>query len=357
MGIKLDIDMKAVSRINRELLAIRAELSDFDAVKCVAKDFDPVLDTLPAEVDALFDTAVAAAKAVDEDTLIDACHKIEAFFGFPPPDELVQNAEIPGGMYTNMVAQLKQLGNEDILPRAMELIPSVRLAAGLPPLVTPTSQIVGAQAVNCAIDEKNGKPLYTTKSVQFVNLVKGEYGRTPVPVDPAFREKITGSPIETNYDTSKHKMQPNPALEQCGGGPLAENEKEVLLLELFPMVAKDYLTRTKCARYAEEQEKIAAEKAARIASDRASQAAEKAALFATLSTVTGPTIDAPLPGRILKFLVKPGDQVTTRTDAFVLDAMKMENTITAEFEGVVKQLLAEVGDNVAAGQPIIELED
>ena len=357
MGIKLDIDMKAVSRINRELLAIRGELSDFDAVKCVAKDFDPVLDTLPAEVDALFDTAVAAARAVDEDTLIDACHKIEAFFGFPPPDELVKNAEIPGGMYTNMVAQLKQLGNEDILPRAMELIPSVRLAAGLPPLVTPTSQIVGAQAVNCAIDEKNGKPLYTTKSVQFVNLVKGEYGRTPVPVDPAFREKITGSPIETNYDTSKHKMQPNPALEQCGGVPLAENEKEVLLLELFPMVAKDYLTRTKCARYAEEQEKIAAEKAARVAADRASQAAEKAALFATLSTVTGPTIDAPLPGRILKFLVKSGDQVTTRTDAFVLDAMKMENTITAEFEGVVKQLLAEVGDNVAAGQPIIELED
>ncbi len=51
--------------------------------------------------------------------------------------------------------------------------------------------------------------------------------KTPVPVDPAFREKITGSPVETNFDTSKHQMQPNPALEQFGGVPLAENEKEV----------------------------------------------------------------------------------------------------------------------------------
>ena len=91
-----------------------------------------------------------------------------------------------------MVAQLKQLRAEEILPEAMKLIPEVRLAAGLPPLVTPTSQIVGAQAVNCALDIRAGKAKYTTTSNQFKSLVKGEYGKTPVPVDPAFREKITG---------------------------------------------------------------------------------------------------------------------------------------------------------------------
>ena len=74
---------------------------------------------------------------------MDACHKIEAHFGFPAPNELVKRAEIPGGMYTNMVAQLKQFKSEDLLEKAMELIPEVRLAAGLPPLVTPTSQIGG----------------------------------------------------------------------------------------------------------------------------------------------------------------------------------------------------------------------
>ncbi len=112
---------------------------------------------------------------------MNACHAIEAYFNFPKPNELVKKAEVPGGMYSNMVAQLKQLNSMDILEKAMELIPTVRLAAGLPPLVTPTSQIVGAQAVNCALDIKAGKPMYSNVSNQFVNLVKGEYGKTPVP--------------------------------------------------------------------------------------------------------------------------------------------------------------------------------
>ncbi len=343
MGIGLEIDMEAVAKINRELGAIRAELSEFDAVKIAAKPFDPLHDELPAEIDAEFDRAVRAARAVDEESLIDACHRIEAYFGFPPPNELVKNAEIPGGMYTNMVAQLRQLGNEDILPRAMELIPPVRLAAGLPPLVTPTSQIVGVQAVNCAMDEKNGKPLYTTKSVQFVNLVRGEYGATPVPIDPVFREKITGSPVETNYDTSRHKMQPNPTLDECGGVPLAANEKEILLLELFPTVARDFLTRTKCARHA-----------ADVAAAKADTKAD--AKTDTTPQITGPTIVAPLPGRILTFFVRVGDKVGTRTDAFVLEAMKMENNIATETAGTVKRLLVSEGASVAAGQPVIELE-
>jgi pyruvate carboxylase subunit B len=343
MGIELDLNMEAVAKINKELLAIRAELCDFDAVKVIAKSFNPLTDTIPAEVDALFDRAVVAARAVDEEALVEACHKIEDYFGFPPPNELVKNAEIPGGMYTNMVAQLKQLKNEDILPRAMELIPTVRLDAGLPPLVTPTSQIVGVQAVNCAMDEKAGKPLYATKSVQFVNLVKGEYGKTPVPVDPAFREKITGSPVETNYDTSRHQMQPNPALEQFGGVKLAENEKEVLLLELFPQVAKDYLTRVKGERWAAEAHK------------RAAAAPEKEVKVEILP-ITGLTVDAPLPGKVLEFLVKPGDKVKTGQDVFILEAMKMENSITAENDGTVKRLLAVAGNTVAAGAPVVEFE-
>ncbi|MDR2891141.1 MAG: carboxylase [Alistipes sp.] len=340
MGIELDVNMDAVAKINKELLSIRAELCEFDAVKQIAKPFNPLTDTLPAEIDALFDRAVKAALAVDEDALVDACQKIEAHFGFPAPNEFVKKAEIPGGMYTNMVAQLKALGNEEILPRAMELIPPVRLDAGLPPLVTPTSQIVGVQAVNCAMDEKNGKPLYTTKSVQFVNLVKGEYGKTPVAVDPKFREKITGSPVETNYDTSKHVMQPNPALEQFGGVKLAENTKEVLLLELFPQVAKDFLTKIKAARYAASGAGIA-------------QAAEAKAAAAP---VTGPTIDAPLPGKMWKYLVKPGDAVTAGMDVCILEAMKMENNIAAEMAGTVKRLLVAEGDAVASGAALIELE-
>ena len=72
----------------------------------------------------------------------------------------------------------------------MSLIPQVRMDAGLPPLVTPTSQIIGAQAVSCALDEQKGRPMYSNPSNQFIALVKGEYGKTPIPVDPAFRLKI-----------------------------------------------------------------------------------------------------------------------------------------------------------------------
>ena len=174
--------------------------------------FNPLTDTLPAEIDREFDKAIEAVRHNDEPALLAACHAIEAYFNFPKPNNLVKDAEIPGGMYTNMVAQLKQFNSLDLLEEAMKLIPSVRLDAGLLSFVTPTSQIVGAQAVVSALNIKNGRPKYANPSNQFIALVKGEYGKTPVPVDPTFREQITGSPVETPYDTSNYKRQDNPVL-------------------------------------------------------------------------------------------------------------------------------------------------
>ena len=79
--------------------------------------------------------------------------------------------------------------------------------------------------------------------------MKGEYGKTPVPVDPKFREKITGSPIETPYDTNSYKAPENPVLPEYGDVKLAENEQEYLLLELFPNVATTYLKGVRAAEY------------------------------------------------------------------------------------------------------------
>ena len=353
LGVKLDVNMEAVAKINAELLGIRKELDAYDAVKQFPNPFNPLTDKLPAEIEAEFDRAVKAAREVDETTLVDACHKIEAYFNFPAPDERVKNAEIPGGMYTNMVAQLKALKNEDILPEAMKLIPVVRLAAGLPPLVTPTSQIVGAQAVNCAVALKNGKPMYANTSVQFVGLVKGEYGNTPVEVDPEFRLQIAGVREMTPYDTSKYQMQPNPTLDECGGVKLAENEKEVLLLELFPLVAKDYLTRTKCAAWqaveGERKAREAAEAAERAAKARAEQEARK-------PKITGYAIEAPLPGTVLEVRVQPGDKISKGQSIVTLEAMKMENVIDTDIAGVVKRVFVSAGDVVAANAPLVELE-
>ena len=341
MQIDCGVKMEAVAKIREELKGIRKELEAFDAVKQFPNAFDPLKDKLPAEIDQALDRAIALAKAEQEEELLAVCHKIEQYFNFPKPNELVKNAEIPGGMYTNMVAQLKQLKAEDILEKAMTLIPTVRLAAGLPPLVTPTSQIVGAQAVNCALDQRAGKAMYTNVSNQFVNLVKGEYGKTPVPVDPEFRLKIAGVREETPYDTSRYQMQPNPVLEDCGGVKLAENEKELLLLELFPLVAKTFLTNLKKERFQATQ---------------AAKQPEEAVPVAKKQPITGHVISAPMPGRVLSFKVKPGDTVKRNQELLVLEAMKMENSIMADKPGVIKQLLASEGESVGADAPLVEME-
>ena len=341
LGIELDVNMEAVAKINKELYTIRKELEAYDAVKQFPNPFNPLTDTLPANIDKLFDDAIAAAKSNNEEALLKACHAIEAYFNFPKPNELVKKAEVPGGMYTNMVAQLKQLNSMEILEDAMKLIPTVRLAAGLPPLVTPTSQIVGAQAVNCALDIKNGKPMYSNVSNQFVALVKGEYGKTPVPVDPEFRLKIAGTREEIPYDTSKYQMQENPVLTEFGGVKLAENEKELLLMELFPAVAKNFLTKQKEARY--------------MATHKATQAQQSVEVQKE-EPITGKVVEAPMPGNIFKILVKPGDVVSKGQNVLVLEAMKMENNITSDYAGKVKRILTQEGKSVTAGAKLIEIE-
>lgn len=342
LGIELDVNMEAVAKINDKLFHIRKELDAYDPVKQFPRPFNPLTDKLPAEIDKEFDNAIAAAKNNDEEALLKACHAIEDYFNFPKPNELVKNAEIPGGMYTNMVAQLKQLNSMEILEDAMKLIPTVRLAAGLPPLVTPTSQIVGVQAVNSALALKNGKDMYSNTSNQFVALVKGEYGETPVPVSPEFRLKIAKIKEETPYDTSKHKMQENPVLEEYGGVKLAENEKEVLLMELFPSVADKYLRNQKKLRYEQTHKE---------------EKTEEVVTSQVEIPITGKTIDSPMPGTIFKILVKPGDMVEKGQDVLILEAMKMENNIASEYSGKVKQLFVEEGVIVQAETKLLEIEE
>lgn len=248
LGIDTGVDRTVVRRIDNELKSIRAELSEFDT-NSPPKDTDLTDGKLPREVNRLFVKAIYMAKHDKEEELLEACQEIERYFGFPEPDFEVKKAEIPGGMYTNMLAQLKQLKLDHLLPRVLELVPLVRIKSGCPPLVTPTSQIVGVQAVNCVIDENKGQAFFTTKSIQFVNLVKGLYGKTPIPVDPDFRELMTGVREETPFDTRNYKKQENTVFEEYGGLKLAENEKDQLLLELFPTVAREFLGRCVEDRY------------------------------------------------------------------------------------------------------------
>ena len=347
LGVEVEANMEAVGRIRKELFNARKALADFDLNRDkMPIEFDPLNDTLPAEVAALFDTAIQFAFADDEEGLLETCHKIEAYFNFPKPNELVKNAEVPGGMYSNMVAQLKQLKSEDLLEDAMRLIPMVRRDAGLIPLVTPTSQIVGSQAVLVALDRKNGKPDYTTTNNQFISLVKGEYGKTPVAIDPTFREKITGSPEEKAYDVSSYKRPQNPVLEDMGGMPLASNNEEMLLLELLPSVANGFLRKRRAEEYeARRQDEAASAPVAEVVEEEPTE------------PITGPTLVAPMGGRIISVNVKDGQTVKKGDLLLVYEAMKMENDVEAEKDDVVKRVLVSEGDVVSTNAPLIEFQD
>jgi pyruvate/oxaloacetate carboxyltransferase len=241
LGIDTGVNLNNVSEINKHLFEIRKELDKFDEMKKFPEQIDIANYTLTDKRSRLFDKAIEAAKndRIEECTVL--CQQIEKEYNFCEPDEIVKAAQIPGGMYTNMLAQLKQLKLDHLLEKVLKTVPRVRLDSGLPPLVTPTSQIVGVQAVYCVVQENKGEDFYGNKSTQFVNLVKGVYGKTPYPIDPEFREQICGTKEETRYDVSKYKKQDNPVLPEFEDVKLAKNEKEELLLELFPAVAAGYL--------------------------------------------------------------------------------------------------------------------
>ena len=346
MGIEVDVNMEAVGKIRNELLNARHELADFDLSKDnMPIEFNPLTDTLPENISAQFDRAIECARANDEAGLLEACHAIESYFNFPKPNELVKNAEVPGGMYSNMVAQLKALQASDLLDDAMRLIPKVRRDAGLVPLVTPTSQIVGSQAVSVALDRKKGNPDYSNASNQFISLIKGEYGHTPVAIDPAFREKITGSPEEHPYDVNSYRKPENPLLPEYGNVPLASNDEEYLLLELLPSVANGFLRK----RRAEEYQATQAEAAAVAAAEEAAKEPEE--------PITGEVLSAPMGGRIIQINVKPGDKVKKGDVILVYEAMKMEDDVTAEKDEVIKRIFVKPDEIVGTDAPLIEFAD
>lgn len=140
-----------------------------------------------------FDTGLDLVKLSDMRPYFMKLRKKYIESGLLDPSMLATDAsaliyQVPGGMLSNLLSQLKQAGKEDQLTAVLEEVPRVRKDSGFPPLVTPTSQIVGTQAVfNVIMGER-----YKTVTKEFKGLVRGEYGKTPVAIDPEFRKKIIG---------------------------------------------------------------------------------------------------------------------------------------------------------------------
>ena len=152
--------------------------------------------------------------------------------------------QVPGGMLSNLMSQLAQAGKSDKLTEVLEEVPRVRADVGYPPLVTPSSQIVGTQAVfNVIMGER-----YKTVTKEFKGIVRGEYGKTPVAIDPKFVKKIIGDEKPIDYRPADALK---PELEQLRSeiAQYLEQDEDVLSYALFPEVSKKFFEYRKAKKY------------------------------------------------------------------------------------------------------------
>jgi len=154
--------------------------------------------------------------------------------------------QVPGGMLSNLISQLKMAGKSDKLDEVLEEVARVREDSGFPPLVTPTSQIVGTQAVNNVIFADEGRYARVTK--EFKGLVRGEYGKCPAPVSDEFRKKIIGDDTVIDYRPAD-KIAPEIDSLRQRVAPYREQDEDLLSLALFEQVAIKFFDWRKQQKY------------------------------------------------------------------------------------------------------------
>ena len=288
--------------------------------------------------------------------------------------------QIPGGMTTNLVAQLREAGALDRIDEVYEELPRVRRELGYPPLVTPTSQIVGIQAVQNVLFGR-----YKMISGQVKDYVYGLYGKPPAPIDPEIR-KIVLSGYERGETpiTCRAADILEPGLEKAYEATkgIARDIGDVLIYALYPTTGMAFLK----AKYGQapppptaeklktiedirwEDELIAKVKAGKLTekptplpSQIATQAVEpppakeKAPPLPAEKEVPPPpaevraeegTIVAPMPGVVIRYEVEVGDEVKAGDTIVILEAMKMDNAIPTPISGRVKAIYFKSGDPV-----------
>lgn len=273
--------------------------------------------------------------------------------------------QIPGGMLSNLISQLKQQNALDRYQDVLEEMPRVREDMGFPPLVTPTSQIVGIQAVMNVI---NGER-YKIVSNEVKDYMKGNYGRAPAPVNQEIAKKIIGDEepidcrpadlIEPEYENFKKEA------EELG---ILKKEEDVLTLAMLPPVAKQFLKgeleeepfpETHVITDTADVSAIPTEYAVEIDGDVFDVKIMPTGYMQIEEDKSGNVgpipgaLTASMQGMVLKIKVNTGDKVQKGSVVAVLEAMKMENDIYAEEDGIVEQIFVEEGDTVNAGDNLM----
>lgn len=308
-------------------------------------------------------------------------------------DSRILVAQVPGGMLTNMESQLKEQGAGDKFDAVLDEIPKVRKDLGYIPLVTPTSQIVGTQAVlNVLTGER-----YKSISKETQAILKGEYGSAPAPFDAQLQarvlnggEAITCRPADMIDDEmDKLTTELDDIAKEKGIGLAADQVDDVLTYALFPQIGLKFLQNRGNAGAFEPAPTAAAATPAKsgkaepatytVALNGKSYVAQVDASGSVTVSINGKTyktdiseggdaspataapaesgtdVPAPLAGNIFKILVQPGDTVEEGQVVMILEAMKMETEVSAPQAGKVGAVQVKEGDSVSVGDTLLTL--
>jgi len=382
-------------------------LSTATAVKAVEAGLD-ILDTAISSMSQTYghtptETVVAMLEGTERDTglKLDQIEPIAAYFrevrkkyakwegALKGVDSRILIAQVPGGMLTNMEGQLKEQGAADRIDEVLEEIPRVRKDLGYIPLVTPTSQIVGTQAViNVLTGER-----YKSITKETAGVLKGEYGAAPAEVDAALQAKvldggeaITCRPADLIEDELEALTAELAEKAKAEGIKLAdETVDDVLTYALFPQVGLKFLkNRGNPDAFEPAPGKEPEVKAAPVAaaapgavetysvkvdgqvydvevgpqgqlSSVTPAAKTEAAPAPAPTTGAAEDVAAPLAGTIFKVNVQPGSQVAEGDVLLILEAMKMETEVQAAKSGTVAAVHVKEGDSVTVGAPLLSL--
>ncbi|MEZ9516758.1 sodium-extruding oxaloacetate decarboxylase subunit alpha [Vibrio splendidus] len=380
-------------------------LSTATAVKAVEAGID-ILDTAISSMSCTYghtptETVVAMLEGTERDTnlKLDQIEPIAAYFRdvrkkyakwegqLKGVDSRILIAQVPGGMLTNMEGQLKEQGAADRMDEVLEEIPRVRKELGYIPLVTPTSQIVGTQAViNVLTGER-----YKSITKETAGLLKGEYGQAPAEVDAELQAKVlNGSePITCRpADLLKSEMDTltTDLLEKAksDGISLAEDTvDDVLTYALFPQVGLKFLKNRRNPEAFEPAPTLETAAPVTAAPVQAASGIEsysvkvdgqvydvevgpqgeltsvspsaKPVQVAQAAASDAEAVPAPLAGNIFKVIVQPGAEVAEGDVLLILEAMKMETEVRAARGGIVQELNVKEGDAVTVGAPLLSL--
>ncbi|WP_445360018.1 sodium-extruding oxaloacetate decarboxylase subunit alpha [Microbulbifer sp. EKSA005] len=382
-------------------------LSTATALKCIEAGIDNV-DTAISSMSMTYghsptEALVAILEGTERDTGLDInlLEEIAAYFrnvrkkyakfegSLKGVDSRILVAQVPGGMLTNMESQLREQGAGDRLDDVLEEIPRVREDLGFIPLVTPTSQIVGTQAVlNVLTGER-----YKSISKETAGVLKGEYGATPAEVNQELQVRVLdgANPVTCRpadllapeLDKLTLELQ-----EKAGEQDVALTDGEgeiddVLTYALFPQIGLKFL-KNRDNPVAFEPVPTGNEGAA-VKNDKGEEvytvtvegqsytvtvadggdltniapvcggAPASAAGAPSVPATGGEPVNAPLAGNIFKVMVKPGDQVSEGQAVLVLEAMKMETVVSAPRAGNVASVAVKEGDSVAVGDALLSI--